>query len=243
MPHDKGMTENPIVLVTGGNRGIGLEIAAQMAQRGWRVLLGSRQAEAGRQATASLKERLRDALAEPLLIDIDDEDSVQKAFQRVSADPGAVDVLINNAGILLDEDATILTVSDELLEHSFRVNTVGPLRVSRVFLPLLRKSSRGARIINLSSGAGALSDMETFKPAYSISKTALNAVTRQMAANLRVDGIPVNSMCPGWVRTDMGGPNATRSVEEGADTAVWLATEAPPEWTGGFYRDRREIAW
>ncbi|MDP9291401.1 MAG: SDR family NAD(P)-dependent oxidoreductase, partial [Verrucomicrobiota bacterium] len=121
-------------------------------------------------------------------------------------------------------------------------NTVGPLLVTQAFLPLLKKS-KSSRVINVSSGAGQLNDMEAWAPAYSISKTALNAVTRQFAWLWKDDGIAVNCICPGWVRTDMGGSDATRSVEQGADTVTWLATDAPQKLTGRFLRDRKEIDW
>jgi NAD(P)-dependent dehydrogenase (short-subunit alcohol dehydrogenase family) len=129
-----------------------------------------------------------------------------------------------------------------LLEKSFLTNTVGAVLVSQAFLPLLSRARQG-RIINISSGLGSLSQMEANSPTYSISKTALNAVTRQFAAALKDKGISVNSVCPGWVRTEMGGPNAPRSVEEGAEGIVWLATEAPAGLTGNFIRDHQVIDW
>jgi NAD(P)-dependent dehydrogenase (short-subunit alcohol dehydrogenase family) len=152
-----------------------------------------------------------------------------------------LDVLVNNAGIVIDGDEKILELSDELLRKTLETNTFGALRVTRAFAPFLRKS-KAPRVINVSSGSGQLTGgANGWAPAYSISKTALNGVTSQLAAALPT--FAVNSVCPGWVRTDMGGENASRSVEEGADTIVWLASEAPHELTGKFLRDRKEIPW
>ena len=152
-----------------------------------------------------------------------------------------LDVLVNNAGILGPGDDSVLALGSELLERTLRTNTVGPLVVTQAFLPLLRKSD-SPRVVNVSSSGGSLTDMGHWAPAYSISKAALNAVTRQFAAALSGKSA-VNSVCPGWVRTDMGGEGATRSVGEGADTIVWLATDAPWTLTGKFLRDRQEITW
>jgi len=152
-----------------------------------------------------------------------------------------LDVLINNAGIMMDGDDAILKVRDDLLRETLETNTLGALRVTRAFVPLLAKS-KAPRVINVSSGGGQLTGgADGWSPAYCISKTALNGVTSQLATAL--PKFAVNSVCPGWVRTDMGGGNATRSVEEGADTIVWLATDAPQKLTGKFLRDRKEIPW
>jgi NAD(P)-dependent dehydrogenase (short-subunit alcohol dehydrogenase family) len=152
-----------------------------------------------------------------------------------------LDVLVNNAGIL-DDTKGIDELDDDTFLQTLATNTLGPIRVTQAFLPLLKRGS-GASIINVSSGMGQLSEMGETYPAYSISKTALNAVTRQFAAVLRDQGITVNSVCPGWVKTDMGGPEAPRTVEEGAETVTWLATEGPRELTGQFLRDRQTIPW
>jgi NAD(P)-dependent dehydrogenase (short-subunit alcohol dehydrogenase family) len=152
-----------------------------------------------------------------------------------------LDVLVNNAGIIVDGDNAILEISDELLRKTLETNTLGALRATRAFVPLLRKS-KAPRVINVSSGGGQLTGgADGWSPAYCISKTALNGVTSQLATAL--PKFAVNSVCPGWVRTDMGGQGATRSVEEGADTIVWLAADAPQKLTGKFLRDRKEIPW
>ena len=152
-----------------------------------------------------------------------------------------LDVLINNAGIMVDGDDAILKITDDTFRKTLETNTLGALRVARAFERLLVKS-KTPRVINVSSGGGQLTGgADGWAPAYCISKTALNGVTSQLATAL--PKFAVNSVCPGWVRTDMGGQSATRSVEEGADTIVWLAADAPQKLTGKFLRDRKEIPW
>jgi NAD(P)-dependent dehydrogenase (short-subunit alcohol dehydrogenase family) len=179
---------------------------------------------------------------EALALDVSDTRSVDAAVKAFSERHQKLDVLINNAGIYPDKGLTILTVSRDRLSDTFQTNTFGPVEVVQRFLAALRKA-KGARIINMSSGYGQLDGLSPDVPSYCLSKLTLNGVTIMLAAALKPDGISVNSVCPGWVRTDMGGPNATRSVEEGADTAVWLATDADPNLTGRFFRDRAEIPW
>jgi NAD(P)-dependent dehydrogenase (short-subunit alcohol dehydrogenase family) len=226
-----------IALVTGANKGIGLEVVRQLATRGWRVFLTGRSLASVRKAASPFG-----ASVTPVPLDIISRISVEAAFSVVSQAVDHLDVLINNAGILDDDDKSIFELDAQRLRRMFETNTIGALLVSQTFLPLLRKSQSG-RIINVSSGSGQLSDMGTSAPAYSISKTALNGVTGQLAAALADANIAVNSVCPGWVKTDMGGEDAPRSVEEGADTIVWLATEAPQSMTGLFIRDRKPIPW
>lgn len=226
-----------IALVTGANKGIGYEVVRQLAARGWRVFLTGRALAAVRRAASSI-----DASITPVPLDITSRVSIEAAFHIVSQAVDHLDVLVNNAGILDQDDRSIFDLPPERLRRMFETNTIGALVMTQTFLPLLRKSA-SARIINVSSGAGQLSDMDTWAPAYSISKTALNGVTGQFAAALKDSNIAVNSVCPGWVRTDMGGNEATRSVEEGADTIIWLATDAPVSLTGQFIKDRKAIPW
>jgi len=228
-----------IALVTGGNRGIGFEVVRQLGLAGFRVFVGARRAEDGAKAVSSLAgEKVE---AEYVSIDVSDMKSIQGAFRVVSGSVTSLDVLVNNAGILLAESSDILAAPFEEIEASLRTNALGALMVTRIFRPLLKK---GSRVINVSSKAGQISGgMGTYAPAYSFSKVAMNAITCLCAHVLRPEGIAVNAMCPGWVRTDMGGSSATRSVREGADTAVWLATEAPIRETGKFWKERTVIAW
>jgi NAD(P)-dependent dehydrogenase (short-subunit alcohol dehydrogenase family) len=226
-----------IALVTGANKGIGLEVVRQLAKRGWRVFLTGRSLAAVRRAASPLGPSVT-----PVPLDITSHISIEAAMSNTSEAVSHLDVLINNAGILDHDEGSIFDLPPARLRRMFETNTIGALVVIQAFLPLLRKSQLG-RIINVSSGAGQLTDMGTWAPAYSISKTALNGVTGQFAAALAGSNIAVNSVCPGWVKTDMGGREAPRSLEEGADTIVWLATEAPQSMTGLFIRDRKPIPW
>lgn len=220
------------VLITGAYRGLGYEVARQLSERDWKVILTARREKQGSAAAAKLKN------ASFLELDITDAASVVSAVKEVSE----LDVLINNAAIIADGDQDILTIQPELVARVIATNALGALRVSEAFLPRLLKGS-SARIVNVSSGAGQLSDMGTWSPAYSASKTTLNAITCLLAAALKDRSVAVNSVCPGWCRTEMGGPTAPRSVEEGAAGIVWLAADAPQEKTGLFWRDRQVIAW
>jgi NAD(P)-dependent dehydrogenase (short-subunit alcohol dehydrogenase family) len=226
-----------IALVTGANKGIGLEVVRQLAARGWRVFLTGRSLASVRKAASPLGPSVT-----PVPLDVTSRISIEAAFSIVSQAANHLDVLVNNAGILDHDEGSVFDLHPQRLRRMFETNTIGALLVSQAFLPLLRKSQSG-RIINVSSGSGQLSDMGTWAPAYSISKTALNGVTGQFAAALADSSIAVNSVCPGWVKTDMGGGDAPRSVEQGADTIVWLATEAPQSMTGLFIRDRKPIPW
>jgi NAD(P)-dependent dehydrogenase (short-subunit alcohol dehydrogenase family) len=226
-------------LVTGANKGIGREVARQLASKGFHVFIGARNREAGRKAAEEIAKR--GAKATFLQIDINDDESVAGAAREFLKIANHLDVLVNNAGTMMEGDDAILEVSDDILRQTIDTNALGALRVTRAFAPLLARS-KAPRIVNVSSGGGQLAGgADGWSPAYCISKTTLNGVTSQLAAALAK--FAVNSVCPGWVRTDMGGRNATRSVEQGADTIVWLAAEAPQELTGKFLRDRKEIPW
>jgi NAD(P)-dependent dehydrogenase (short-subunit alcohol dehydrogenase family) len=226
-------------LVTGANRGIGLEVARQLSGRGFHVFLGARDPQKGPEAADGLKRE--GANAAFVLLDVSDPQTLTPAVHAVSQLAEHLDVLVNNAGILLEEDTTIAQISSETVLKTFKTNTLGPLLVTQAFLPLLSRST-SPRVINVSSGGGQLSEgMDTWAPAYCLSKAALNAVTCLFTAAF--PDISINSVCPGWVRTDMGGPNATRSVEEGADTIVWLATDAPKDIKGKFVQRRQQIPW
>jgi NAD(P)-dependent dehydrogenase (short-subunit alcohol dehydrogenase family) len=231
--------ENKTALVTGANKGIGYEVAQQLAGKGFHVFVGARKRDAGRKAANEIAKA--GGRATFLEIDVADNASVSAAAHEFSECADHLDVLVNNAGIIVDGDNEILEVSDDLFRKTLETNTLGPLRVTRAFAPLLAKS-KAPRVINVSSGGGQLTGgADGWSPAYCISKTALNGVTSQLATAL--PKFAVNSVCPGWVRTDMGGQSATRSVEEGADTIVWLASDAPQKLTGKFLRDRKEIPW
>jgi NAD(P)-dependent dehydrogenase (short-subunit alcohol dehydrogenase family) len=229
-----------VVLITGANKGIGFETARQLAKRGWRVVLGARKKEAGEQAAAAIAKE--GGAASVLELDVSNSKSIASATLAFEHQFDHLDVLINNAGIYPDAGTNILKLSRQQVTDTFQTNTFGPIEVTQAFLPYLRKASH-ARVINVSSGYGQLDSLSADVPSYCLSKLTLNGVTIMLSAALASDGIAVNSMCPGWVRTDMGGATAPRSVEQGADTAVWLAAEADQKLTGKFFRDRAEIPW
>jgi len=232
------MRNQKTALVTGANKGIGFEVARQLARQGFRIFLGARNEKAGRAAVEKLR---MDGDIIFLKIDISDATSIRVAAEELSRQGDRLDVLVNNAGILLDEDKSALTMTPDIFEATLRTNTLGPWLVAQAFAPLLKKS-QAPRIVNVSSGGGQLEDgADGWAPGYCVSKTALNGVTAQLAAAL--PKCAVNSVCPGWVRTDMGGEGASRSVGEGAATIVWLATEAPHDLTGKFVKDRKVIPW
>ena len=233
-------TTQRIVLITGANRGIGLETARQLARRGFLAVIAARDEVTGREAVQAIN--ADGGTATFLALDVRSSDSVRAAAGAFSGVAGHLDVLINNAGIYPDRGLTVLTLPRARLDETFQTNTFGPLEVTQAFLPFLRKAAT-PRVINVSSGYGQLGGLSPDVPSYCLSKLALNGLTILLARALEADRVAVNSMCPGWVRTDMGGPDADRSVEEGADTAVWLADEAPHGLTGKFFRDRQEIPW
>jgi NAD(P)-dependent dehydrogenase (short-subunit alcohol dehydrogenase family) len=232
----------PIIVVTGANRGIGLEICRQLAARGAQVVLTARDTAAGRAAVASLA--ATGAVVRFYSLEVTDELEVAGLRDFLAGTCGGCDVLINNAGMIAPGDEAILTVPPAAVEKTFATNTLAPLRLVQALAPLLQASARGGRVINISSGAGAVGDFDgSWAPAYAVSKAALNLVTRLLAPALAQTGVAVNAMCPGWVRTEMGGHAAPRPVAEGADTAVWLALDAPRELSGRFLRDRQVIPW
>jgi NAD(P)-dependent dehydrogenase (short-subunit alcohol dehydrogenase family) len=235
------MAKPRVAVVTGANRGIGFEVARQLAQRGMQVVLGSRAPAQGAAAVGKLAEcGLTNVVSHPLDVTSDTSTAVFAAW--VEQEFGACDVLVNNAGVLDPRSERVLTTSLKTLREVLATNLEGPFLMSRGLVPLMQRRNYG-RIVNISSGLGQLSDMGSGSPAYRISKASLNALTRTLAAELSGTNILVNSACPGWVRTDMGGPNAVRSVEEGAETAIWLATLPDGGPTGGFFRDRIAIPW
>jgi NAD(P)-dependent dehydrogenase (short-subunit alcohol dehydrogenase family) len=232
-------TNQPIIVVTGGNRGIGFETCRQLAGRGAQVVLTARQPEAGEEALRRFAAQKLSAHFQPL--DVTNPQSAAALRDYLERVFGRLDVLINNAGIFSKADSAGLDVKLETVRATLETNTLAPLYLSQTLVPLLKRSS-AARIVNVSSGMGALSDMQGGYAAYRISKAALNAVTRILAAELQ-GVVAVNSVCPGWVRTDMGGANAERDVSQGAAGIVWLALDAPQDLTGKFLRDQKVIPW
>jgi NAD(P)-dependent dehydrogenase (short-subunit alcohol dehydrogenase family) len=228
-----------VALVTGANRGIGFEICRQLGQRGYVVVLGSRDRERGEVAAARLRSEGLDVVG--CQLDVADGASVESAVERMRREHGRLYAVVNNAAILYDTWQRGVDANLDEVREAFETNVLGAWRVVQATLPLLRESPTG-RIVNVSSGAGALTDMGGGTPAYRTSKAALNALTRVLAAELRADRILVNAICPGWVATDMGGAGG-RPVSDGAAGIVW-AVELPDDGpTSGFFRDGRPIAW
>lgn len=234
----KDALDKRIAIVTGANRGIGYEVVRQLSEKNWTVILTARHEARGRTARDDLAGRGLDVRFH--LLDVTDAEQVGRLGRDLAAEPGRLDVLVNNAGILMKEDRGSVRTPIETLRLTMETNFFGPFRVSQALLPLLNRSD-DARIINVSSGLGQLSDGGGGYPAYSISKAALNMMTVQFAEDFG-GRVKVNSVCPGWVRTEMGGPGAPRSVEKGAESIVWLATESKIP-NGKFIRDRKEIPW
>src|SRR5215218_5320250 len=232
-------SERPVALVSGSNRGIGREVARQLAELGHHVIVTARNADAAADTARALSDGGRLSIQAEQL-DVADPVSVERLGDRLLREPGRLDALVNNAGVMGEVGSNVATAPLDDAHGTMETNLFGAWRLTQALLPLLRRSP-SARIVNVSSGAGQLADMNGGYPGYRVSKTALNALTRVLSNE--ESGILVNSICPGWVRTDMGGAGAPRSVEEGADTAVWLATLPDDGPSGAFFRGRKPIAW
>lgn len=230
-----------VALVTGANRGLGLETSRQLLAKGFNVVMTGRDEAALEHARAKLR---RDEQSRAVIVgmDVADSRSIDAAHRIVRDRVDAIDVLVNNAAILLSESDEVLSIPTDAYRRTFDTNVFGAVDVCRAFVPEMAKRRYG-RVVNVSSGAGQLARMSAYAPAYSMSKTALNAFTRILGATYKGMGVLVNAVDPGWVRTDMGGRSAPRSVEQGADTIVWLATLPDDGPSGGFFHDRRAIQW
>jgi NAD(P)-dependent dehydrogenase (short-subunit alcohol dehydrogenase family) len=231
------MENERVALVSGGNRGIGLEVCRQLAERGITVVMGSRDAEQGREAAAGLP----DGVVVHQL-DVADPESVERLASSVQEEFGRIDVLVNNAAISNDEGQSGVEADLDRVKEALEANLFGAWRLCEVAIPMMRRNGYG-RIVNVSTGLASLEDMGGGSPGYRVSKTALNVLTRILASELRGSGILVNAVNPGWVQTDMGGSGATRTVEEGAEALVWAATLPNNGPNGGFFRDREPVAW
>ena len=237
-----------VALITGANRGIGLEIARQLGRLGFTVLVGARDAERGADAAGRL--RTEGLHACPIVLDVTDPGTIEAAVRVVEREFGRLDVLINNAGVALDRGMKPSEVPLSVLRATYETNVFGPVAVLQAFLPLLRKSEAG-RVVNASSELASLA--HNGDPgfefghinllAYSSSKTALNAVTVQLAKELRETGIKINAADPGYTATDFNRYQGTRSVEQGARAAVRLATLPADGPTGGFFAEEGPLPW
>lgn len=226
-----------VAVVTGGNRGIGFEVSRQLAAKGLKVVLTARDTDKAQRAAAELGDGVV-----PFALDVTDPCGPDRLVAFLEKDLGGADVLVNNAGVFLDRSWGGLDVPMGVVRDSLETNLIGPWQLAQALIPGMRQRGYG-RIVNVSSGMGAMSEMSGGYSSYRISKTAINALTRILADELRGTNVLVNTVCPGWVQTEMGGPRAPRPVVEGAETLVWLATLPDGGPTGAFFRDRRQIPW
>ena len=224
-----------VILITGANRGIGLEVARQMKEKDYEVILTSRNVEQGEAAARDLGLRYH-----PL--DVVSAKSIAALKSHVETEFGRLDALINNAGILLDRKASILDISEEKLRTMLDTNTLAPLMLTRAFLPMMLEQNYG-RVVNVSSQLGAIGGFNDSTPAYRVSKLALNGITLMLADAVKGKNILVNSVHPGWVKTDMGGAEAPLGLDEGARGLVWAATLPDDGPQGGFFQDGKRIDW
>ncbi len=237
-------TRGQIAVVTGANRGMGFEACRQLGKLGFRVVLTSRDSKKAKDAASKLRDEGLDVVAHTH--DVNDPQSAKDLASFVESEYGEVHVLVNNAAAVFDieegDSASILATSKEALTRSFETNTIGAVLTAQALVPLMKKAGYG-RIVNVSSGMGGITEMNGGYPGYRLSKAALNASTRVLSEELKDDNIKVNALCPGWVRTDMGGENARLSPQEGVDTTVYLSTLPDDGPTGTFFRKRTPILW
>ncbi|MCB9777124.1 MAG: SDR family NAD(P)-dependent oxidoreductase [Alphaproteobacteria bacterium] len=233
---------SPVAVVTGANRGIGRQVALELARAGHAVVVTARSPAAATDTAAELAAQSGGTVVGAVL-DVTDGAQAAELAALVAERFGRLDALVHNAGAIFDDGDDVDTVDPALLLRSIDNNAMGALRLTQALLPLLRAAPDGANVVHVSSGMGGLTEMGGGYPGYRLSKTVLNGLTRLLHAAHAGEGLRVNSVCPGWVRTDMGGANANRSVEEGAAGVVWAATLGPDGPAGGFFRDGRPIAW
>jgi NAD(P)-dependent dehydrogenase (short-subunit alcohol dehydrogenase family) len=232
-------------IVTGANRGVGRGVAKQLALLGYRIILTSRNAIKGKLTVNELKQEIGNKLAGDLVyhqLDVTDTESVQRLYDFVMDEYEAADILVNNAAVLLDQFGRVIQTPMDTYLTTMATNVYGPLLLCQTFMPMMIKRNFG-RVVNVSSGAGQVENMVNDMSAYRLSKIALNGLTLMLADSVKGTNVLINAGCPGWVRTEMGSPNAPRSIEEGADGIVWLATLPDGGPHGGFFRDGQLIPW
>lgn len=238
------MTDVRVALVTGGNRGIGLEIVRQLATLDHIVFLTARDPAKAQAAAAEINATLAEERVFGHVLDVTEPDHAEALAAHIRKAHGRLDAIVNNAGVMFDDPIQpgVLEADVRVIRRTFETNTLGPFNVARALGPLLQENG-GGNLVNVSSGMGGIQEMGAGYPAYRLSKAALNALTRVLHAELHPFGVRVNAVCPGWVQTDMGGPNATRDIASGAAGIVWAATLENDGPSGNFYRDGVVIPW
>ena len=232
-------------IVTGANRGVGREVARQLVLLGYRVILTSRDEFKGKQTITELKEEIGTKISGNFIyhqLDVTSYESIKRLYDFVVSEYTAADVLVNNAAVLLDQYGRLLQTSLDVYRMTMETNLYGPMMLCQIFIPIMLERNYG-RVVNVSSGAGQVQNMINDMTAYRLSKLALNGLTLMLANSVEGTNVLVNAGCPGWVRTEMGSPNAPRSAEEGAEGIVWLTTLPDGGPQGGFFRDRQRIDW
>lgn len=233
-----------IAVVTGASRGLGLALSEALAQRGFKVVMAMRNPDKAQKTLNALKMKSLDVV--PMKLDVSQEKSINDFVEALKREYGFVDVLVNNAGILIDSEdggnSSVFKTKASTLQKSFVTNTMGPFLLTQKIFPMMKQEGYG-RIVNVSSGMAQLSEKQNASASYRISKTALNMVTTLFASEVEGEDICVNSVSPGWVRTDMGGPHADRSVEQGIKGLLWAATLPKGGPNGGFFRDGEPLSW
>lgn len=233
-----------IAIVTGASRGLGLGTSEALAHRGYKVIMAMRSPEKEQKLINSLK--MKDLDVVPMKLDISQEKSIQEFAESIRKEYGVVDVLVNNAGILIDSEdgggQSLFNTKASTIQKTFTTNTLGPFLLTQKIFPLMKQEGHG-RVVNVSSGMSQLSDPQQAYAAYRISKTALNMVTNLFASEVQGEDICVNSVCPGWVKTDMGGPNADRNIDQGVKSILWAAILPKGGPNGGFFRDGERLPW
>lgn len=233
-----------IALITGANRGLGFGTSKALAQKGYTVIMAGRDLKKVEAAAAPLQKEKLDIITEEL--DVSKESSINACAERVLKKFGHIDVLVNNAGVFLDEydavEGSVFKTPSSLVREAWETNTIAPMLLMQKFIPGMVKNKFG-RVVNISSGMGQLSEMNGGFTSYRLSKTALNALTRIFSDETEGTGVLVNSVCPGWVKTDMGGEGAERTIDEGIKGILWAATLPENGPSGGFFRDGEKIEW
>lgn len=232
--------DKKIALVTGGNRGIGLEICRRLLENNIYVLLAARDEQKGITAVEQLK--TKNAEIDFIKLDVSNKNSIYEAVEKIEKEFNRLDILINNAGVFLDKNVPAANTNMQVLKDTFDVNLYGAVLLTQRIIPMMKKNGYG-RIVNVSSRMGQFATLGSGSLAYRISKTALNGFTKIIASEIEDENIVISCCSPGWVKTQMGGMDAQRTVEQGADTPVWLALHSTGEQHGRFYADRTEEEW